>query len=380
MITKINIPNVFVIRGGDGSGKTVLSEKIGESYKSWGYFNLSTREELEKLKCIVICCDSIYSGLFGHPVDIFNLNQFNNSEIFYAELSEQIEICLRLDPITIVVVGITCYQYLIKLDAIFKDRATMLSFEMVGKHAYPRGMCLYPDSISLADNPLYPYTHTIKMLRELILGSERPSLFERAYQYFPEFEFQKTYSSDSPEKFRSLNLPDIRDKRVLDVGCNLGYFVFQYRKMGALAEGLDIERDLIVKASKIRNIMYSRNDVTFYCGDIFKFQEKKYDLISMLSAFHYFREKQNTLIQKIYYLLNEGGVFILEMCLSRDNLETEYIEKYIRQEVDPEPCYFPNEKAFRNMINNLFEITYEGVSVQQAEDKLAGKVFHLKKI
>ena len=379
-IEKINIPNVFIIRGGSGSGKTTLAESIGKRYKSWGYFNLTTREDLNKLECILISCDAIYDGLFGHPVDLLNLELFDNSEIFFSELSEQIEVSLKKTPITLVIEGITCYKYLDKLSEIFKNRATLLSFEMANKCSYPIGLCLYPDDTSLSLNKLYPYSVMVKKLHEILIGRERDSMYENAYQYFPEFLYQKIFSSNSPEKFKSLKVPDIKDKRVLDIGCNLGYFVFQYRKMGALADGLDIGRDFIVKASKFKNIMYVFDNINFYCGDVFKFLEKKYDLISMLSTFHYFREKQISLLEKVHSLLNEGGIFILEMGLSQDNPDESYVEKYIRPGVDLEPCYFPNEKALERMIKDLFDIIYVGESVQQVGDRLPRKVFHLKKV
>lgn len=126
--------------------------------------------------------------------------------------------------------------------------------------------------------------------------------------------------------------------------------------------------------------MYVLDGINFYCGDILKFQEKKYDMISLLSAFHYFRDKQKNLLEKIYSLLNDNGLFIIEIGLSLDHLEISFVEKYTRMGVDLEPCHFPNEKAFHDMISGLFEIVFTGDSIQQSGDRLPRKVFHLKKI
>ena len=374
-IEKVNIPVSFIIRGGSKSGKTYLAKSIGKSYKSWNFFNFSTKEKLEKLECVVISGDAIFAGLWGHPVDIDYLDKSDNISIFLTELLEEIEICLKYPILCLVLEGIVFYKYRKEILDFLKDKVMLLNIEMVQMNAYANGICFYYDEKNA-------YKKIVVQLKEQIIGVERPEIFNNAYQFFPEFLFQKTYSSDSPVKFKKLNISrlDLKNKKVLDIGCNLGYFVFHYSKNGAIADGIDIGLDFIKKASKIKNLLYSQHDINFYCGNILQFKEKNYDMISILSTFHYFREKQREVLEKIHFLLNDDGLLILEAGISSKNKKDEYTEQYTRPGVDLEPCYFPNRKALNTLIKDLYTIEWEGESVSQGGDSIPRSVFHLKKI
>lgn len=372
----INVPNIFIVRGGDGSGRTELANKIAERYTSAGYFNTSTREELDQLECVIISCDLLYLGLFGPPIDLLNLQQFKNSEIFYSELIDEIEICIKKSNIiTIVIEGILCYTYLDVLNNCLKDKATVLNIESVGNFYYSEGLCVGKDDKSLSQEKLYPYSKSTTLFKEILIGRERLEMYRGAYQFFPEFLYQTKFYSNSPEKLALLNLPNISGKRILDVGSNLGYFVFKYKELGALADGVDSDRELIVKASKFRNIMYSMNGVNFYHSDIIKFSEKKYDIVSFLSGMHLF-EKPRFVLEKIHAILNVGGILLLETGLSSEKEGVEYFEEAV---LDSGAFLFPNLTALQNLIAGLFEITFMGRSVEISGNYITHKIFHLRK-
>lgn len=369
MAKLINIPTVFVIRGGSGSGKTSLCAELGKSYKSWCFINQVTRENLKDYRCVAISGDAVYGDLFGQPVDPTNLDLYSNSDIYYSQLEEYLQIALKHNPIAIILEGITLYKYYEKVQNQFRDQATFLQIEMVDKNAYSLGKCFYNKNGKI-----------VSELKEQVIGQQRPEMYLNAYQYFPDLKYQKTYSSNSPEKYKSLNLPDLTGKKALDIGCNLGYFTINYRKNGAAqSDGLDVEESFVIKASKFKNIMYELDGIDFYSGSILDFREKSYDLISALSIFHYFREQQRLVLERVHALLNPGGIFVLELGMSQKNEDMAYTEKYQRS-VDLTPCFFPNKLALDKLIEGLFSIEYFGNSVFQSGDALPRFVVHLKKL
>lgn len=57
--------------------------------------------------------------------------------------------------------------------------------------------------------------------------------------------------SDSLGKLKALKLPDLREKKVLDLGCNTGFFTGYAAFSGAATStGIDFDRPSIGKAKK----------------------------------------------------------------------------------------------------------------------------------
>ena len=186
--------------------------------------------------------------------------------------------------------------------------------------------------------------------------------------------------SDSQAKLEKLCLPeDLTGKRVLDLGCNEGFFCFEAEKRGAEVVGLDIDLKSIEYAnslktpdSKITFILDSWNNINKL--------EDKYDFILWLSALHYARDKQLALLLCIVNkYLTKDGVLILECGVSEKNPDEFYVEKYARAEceVGNEPHY-PNMKTLLRYLCR-YDVKVIGESVNQGGDKIPRYVFHIRR-
>ena len=106
-------------------------------------------------------------------------------------------------------------------------------------------------------------------------------------------------------------LPDIKGKRVLDIGCGMGQHAMQYAKMGALSVlGIDISEKMLGYARKHNaadNITYRK--LAF--EDMGQFGEK-FDVITSSLAFDY-AEDFGALMKNIAALLEKRGVLVFSM-------------------------------------------------------------------
>ena len=102
-------------------------------------------------------------------------------------------------------------------------------------------------------------------------------------------------------------LPDIKDKDVLDVGCGMGKFIGYMLDLEPNSiTGIDISKNMIQYAkSQIQS-----DKVSFHVTDALTYAtNQKYDVIVSSLAFHYI-EEYDTLIKRMYQLLNDNGVLL----------------------------------------------------------------------
>ena len=129
-------------------------------------------------------------------------------------------------------------------------------------------------------------------------------------------DFDGTESSGSREKLEALRLdllpradrdaPPLKDKAVLDIGCNEGFFCIEAVRQGASrVVGIDVEPSFIESARQ------RCPEATFIHGTWWKIPEEKFDCIFFLSAMHYEREPRK-LLRKLHDHLAPTGVLILE--------------------------------------------------------------------
>ena len=106
-------------------------------------------------------------------------------------------------------------------------------------------------------------------------------------------------------------LPDLKGKKVLDIGCGMGQHARQYAQMGAASVlGTDISEKMLAYAAKHNaadNISYRR--LAF--EDLDRLSET-FDVVTSSLAFDY-AEDFGALMKQIARLLNEAGVLVYSM-------------------------------------------------------------------
>jgi SAM-dependent methyltransferase len=110
--------------------------------------------------------------------------------------------------------------------------------------------------------------------------------------------------------FRSL-LPDLRDKKVLDLGCGFGWHCRYVRERQARSVvGVDLSENMLERARGMTNdskIEYRRlaiEDIEFTAGE--------FNVVISSLALHYV-ERFDTVCQKVHNCLVSGGTFVLSV-------------------------------------------------------------------
>lgn len=79
---------------------------------------------------------------------------------------------------------------------------------------------------------------------------------------------------------------DFNGKKVLDLGCNEGFFSFELAKRGAIVHGIDIDANRLQKANFIKKTLYPQMDVDFTELDIYTANLEYYDYVICLGFLH----------------------------------------------------------------------------------------------
>lgn len=188
-------------------------------------------------------------------------------------------------------------------------------------------------------------------------------------------------NSKSKQKLDALNF-DPKWLRILDVWCNTWYFPIRYSQAGAsYVVGIDVDRAGwagmdVIKLAKGYTKHYWIENIEFHINSIFDELDftHKFDAISCLSTFHYFRERQEEFFKICNKLLNNGWLIIREWWVPEKS------ELYSRW-VDETPCRFPDKEELTAMWKKeWFDVVFTWKSVDQKGDKIPRYVYHFKKI
>lgn len=128
----------------------------------------------------------------------------------------------------------------------------------------------------------------------------------RTYQTHDE---EQAGISNTKRKLERLKIPsDLSGKRVLDIGCNEGYFCNLARARGA-KEVIGI--DYVPASIEFAKAKYPREGISFLCRGWDKLPDGPFDLMIWSSAMHY-ESDAAAIARKILERLAPGGLFILE--------------------------------------------------------------------
>ena len=135
---------------------------------------------------------------------------------------------------------------------------------------------------------------------------------DKFYEYFKDQRMNDINFNDVIETpIITGMMPDLKDKRILDIGCGMGQHAIQYANSGALSVlGIDISEKMLGYArenNSAPNITYRQ--MAF--EDLDRLNER-FDVITSSLAFDYV-EDFSKLMKVIYGLLDKNGVCVFSM-------------------------------------------------------------------
>ncbi|MDE7370143.1 MAG: methyltransferase domain-containing protein [Desulfovibrio sp.] len=181
------------------------------------------------------------------------------------------------------------------------------------------------------------------------------------YQTFP----WARGSSQSSRKLIALQLPALKGKTFLDVGCNEGFFCGYAEFMGAKSvTGIDIEPRFLAMAETLFP------GCTFLCQDWEDLGPERYDVILNASAIHYAKD-QKKFLDMLMSRLNPGGTLVLEIGVA-PGTANEFVE--VTRSIDTR--FFPTRAKLGEMLDGYaFKLISQ--SVPQAGDPIPREVYHI---
>ena len=196
----------------------------------------------------------------------------------------------------------------------------------------------------------------------------------------PEGQYQsvigKDGSSNSQGKWNAMHIAEaeIKGARVLDLGCNEGFFIEKFLEMGAeTATGVDKDTILLRRA---RKRIPNANFVDAFWDDFLEAQaDDSFDLIIMLSAIHY-SPNYHEILRKINRVLSPKGVVYLEGSVS--GYRTNFLVPVDRGSgASADTVYHFTSESFSRILSDQFTVRYVNRSVDQPGDPIPRHMYKL---
>lgn len=359
---QINKPNIFFIGGKPNSGKSTFATELKDLIMDVYILNL---DDLFKDDMYPENANSQIMGYVDSPM-------FNREDFVRLFVNEYLPKIPLNDFGTIIIEGwLLTFEWVRKK---FNQVLNMYGFpfyiEVENYKVNFKGRKLEKGG---RENALEFYNH----FKSARLNELTP---KTTYQYYEDLG-QKAKNSKSKEKIEKAVIPNLKDKTVLDIGCNAGVMSNTFARSGASkVYGIDVRRVSVSVASQYNNTFYHSDNVSFHHIDVYDFfPDKAIDVVYASSVFHYFRERQPLFFEHMSNIMSDSGLMIIEIELFEEKQEEAFTYKYKRV-VDDTPCYFPNQKMVDQMIKGKFTIQSKALSVNQKGSKLNRYFFHLKKI
>lgn len=182
-----------------------------------------------------------------------------------------------------------------------------------------------------------------------------------AYQTFDDTSGR----SDSAAKLTAIRMPArLNGKRVLDIGCNEGFFSLEAKRRGAAdVLGLDTNADAIRRARR------RADNITFLHQSWHSLPEGQFDLILLLSALHY-ESRPRELLRALSSHLADDGILILECGVVMESGTS------LRWTQRHDEVQHPTFDMLIDHYLEPFAVRFIGRSVDQPADVVRRYVFH----
>lgn len=182
-----------------------------------------------------------------------------------------------------------------------------------------------------------------------------------AYQTFP----WQQGDSDSLGKLLKLDIPNLRGKNFLDVGCNTGFFCGYAKFLGAeRVIGIDKNPHFV----SIAQSLFPQCD--FMCKDWYNLGPHKYDVIICLSAIHY-ADNQKKFLDFLMSRLKQNGTLVLEIGVAPGD-EDDWVK--VTRSIDTR--FFPTQKKLDSMFEGYIAKIIQK-SVSQSGDPIPRWIYHI---
>lgn len=158
-------------------------------------------------------------------------------------------------------------------------------------------------------------------LRDRITLANIWRMFICSNQYFGGLYLYQSYeplnipgSRPTEERFKEYNLEKIikPNYKILDIGCNMGFFSLYSSRFAKEVTGFDINESLVNIANYTKKRLNIQN-VEFHHGDFISYQpSEKFDVIYAFAVYKWIGISMNELLDKIKHMLNDGGYILIE--------------------------------------------------------------------
>lgn len=198
------------------------------------------------------------------------------------------------------------------------------------------------------------------------------------------FEENKKGFSDSLGKWNSLKIEDkLFGKKVLDLGCNEGFFCIKCSQHGAQKViGIDRNEEMINSANQRKGDMDNIEFINCDWSHLDNWKPESFDVILLLTAMHYssgpddlLPNGTNKILNQVVKLLKKGGLLVFEggVIISEE-------EEWVARERAECIGYHPTQKKFEKICSLLFDkVELIGKSVNQLLDPFDHYVYHCVK-
>lgn len=181
-------------------------------------------------------------------------------------------------------------------------------------------------------------------------------------------------ASQSSKKLLAIKMPNnLNGKRVLDLGCNEGFFSLEAKRRGA-AEVIGIDRNS--KHIPIARERAAREglEIDFRNEDMLNLAEGKFDVIIFLSAIYYL-DNPADILRRIREKLTDKGFLILELGVDRRTSSCGVVRALRSRDEQ----YFPTERLLIDVWLKGYSVRLIGSSVNQKGDPIPRVVYHCNK-